>query len=65
MQKISVDILKKNVIEDLENRSLSYATVEKFLLDFKEEFGREENETMKVAELKKVEQEGKTMEKFV
>ena len=35
-----------------------------FLLDLKE-FGRENNEIMKTVELKKVEQESKTMEKFV
>jgi len=30
-----VDILKENVIEDLENESLSYITVGKFLTDLK------------------------------
>jgi len=65
MQGGSVDIWKENVIEDLESRSLSYATVGEFLSDLKEEFSREDNETMKVAELKKVEQGGKTMKGFV
>jgi len=45
--------------------SLSYATVKEFLSDLKEKFGREDNRTMKVMELKKVEQGSKTMEKFV
>jgi len=35
---------------------LSYATVEKFLLNLKEEFSREDNKIMNIAELKKIEQ---------
>jgi len=49
----------------LESKNLSYATVRKFLLDLKEEFDRRDNETIKVAELKKVEQGSKTMEEFM
>ncbi len=49
----------------LESRNLSYVTVRKFLSDLKEEFDRGDNETMKVAELKKVEQESKTIEEFM
>jgi len=45
--------------------SLSYATVKEFLLDLKEEFGKGDNKTIKVMELKRVEQRSKTMEKFV
>jgi len=41
----------------IECKSLSYAIVE--------EFCRRDNEMIKVAELKKVEQESKTMEKFI
>ena len=52
-------------MEDLESRSLSYAMVGKFLLDLKEEFDRRDNETMKMAKLKKVEQESKTIEEFI
>ena len=44
---------------------MSYATVGKFLLDLKQEFGGEDDEIMKVAELKKVEQRGKIMREFV
>lgn len=65
MQGGLVDMWKENVMEDLESRSLSYVTVGKFLSDLKEEFSREENKTMKVAELKKIEQGGKTMKGFV
>ena len=52
-------------MEDLESRSLSYTTVGKFLSDLKKEFCSRDDETMKVAELKKVEQESKMIEKFV
>jgi len=54
-----VDIQKENVIEDLESGSLSYITVGEFLSDLKEEFGREDDEKIKV------EQDSKIIEKFV
>ena len=43
---------------------MSYITVREFLLDLKERFGGG-NKTMKVAELKKVEQKNKTIEELV
>jgi len=52
-------------MKDLKSGNLSYATVGEFLADLKEEFGGEYNEMIKVVELKKVEQEGKIIEKFV
>ena len=42
-------------MEDLKSRSLSYVTVEEFLSDLKKEFGREDDKTIKLAELKKIE----------
>jgi len=36
--------------------------MEKFLIDLKKEFSREDDKTMKVAKLKKVKQESRTME---
>jgi len=50
-----VNIWKENVMEDLKNSSLVFAIVEEFLTDLKQKFGVEDNEIMKVAELKKVE----------
>jgi len=41
---------------------LSYTIIGEFLSDLKKEFGREDNKTIKVAELKKVEQGGKIIE---
>ena len=52
-------------MEDLESKILSYVTVREFLSDLKEEFSRGNNKMMKVAELKKVEQRSRTIEKFV
>jgi len=44
---------------------LSYAIVGKFLADLKQEFRKKDNETMKIVILRKVKQEGKTIEEFV
>jgi len=44
---------------------LEYKTVEEFLADIKKELGRGNKEVVKVAELKRIEQENKTIEKFV
>ena len=52
-------------MRNLESGSLSYAIVEEFLLDLKEEFDRGDDEIIKMAELKKIEQGSKTMEEFV
>ena len=52
----------KKEIKDLESGSLSFAIAEKFLTDLNKEFRGENNKTMKMAELKKVEQEGKMIE---
>jgi len=61
----SVDIWKKNILEDLEEGSLEYESVEKFLATIKREFGGGDKESVKVAELKRLEQEGRMMKKFV
>ena len=50
-----VNIWKENVLEDLEAGTLEYVTIEEFLTNLKKEFSREDDKTMKVAELKKVE----------
>ena len=43
------------MLEDLEGRLLEYKTVGEFLADIKREFGREDEEMIKVVELKKSE----------
>jgi len=52
-------------LEDLEGELLEYETAGEFLADIKKYFGREDEKTVKVAKLKKLEQEGRTMEEFV
>jgi len=56
VQKVSVDIWKENIIENLESRNLSYVVVGEFLSDLKEKLGGGDNKIIKVVELKKVEQ---------
>jgi len=61
----SADVWKENVIEELESGEVEYESVEEFLMSLKKEFGEGEEESVKVAELRKVEQGGKMMEEFV
>ena len=57
--------MERKILEDLEIGELEYVIVGEFLTDLKKEFDRENNKIIKVAELKKVEQENRTMKKFV
>ena len=59
------DVWKKNILEDLKGGLLEYETAEEFLVDIKKEFGERDKETVKVAELKRLEQRKRTMEEFV
>jgi len=52
-------------MENLEIGNSVYTTIKEFLTDLKQTFKREDNEIMKVVELKKVEQESKMMKEFV
>ena len=52
-------------MEELEVVELEYESVEEILTSLKREFGEEEEELVKVVELRKLEQGGKTMEEFV
>ena len=56
---------KENVMEELESGEMEYEIVEEFLMTLKKEFSRREEESVKVAELRKMEQGGRTMEEFV
>ena len=58
------DVWKENVIEELEAEEAEYKLVEEFLTSLRKEFGRGEEESMKVVELRKMEQGGRTMEEF-
>jgi len=59
------DIWKENVLEELEAGKLEFETVGEFLAEIKKEFGGREEESVKAAELRKLEQEGRMMEEFV
>ena len=52
-------------MEELEVGELEFETVGEFLVEIKKEFGGGEEESVKVVELRKLEQGGKTMEEFV
>ena len=61
----SADVWKENVMEELEVGEIKYETAEEFLTSLKKKFRGGEEKLVKAAELRKLEQEGKTMEEFV
>lgn len=65
IQKRSADIWKKNILEDLEAEILEYEIAGKFLADMKKEFSKGDKKMVKIAELKRLEQRGKTIKEFV
>ena len=65
MQEGSADVWKENVIEELKTGEVEYELAEEFLISLKKEFGEGEKESIKVAELRKLEQGGRTMEEFI
>ena len=56
-----MDVWKENILEDLEVGEIEY----KFLAGLKKKFGKGYKEVVKIAELRRLEQRGRTMEKFV
>jgi len=60
-----VDVWKENIIEEVEAGEVEYESVEEFLTSLRKEFGGGEEESVKTAELRKLEQGGKLMEEFV
>jgi len=65
VQGESADVWKENVIEEMEAGEVEYELAEEFLVCLKKEFGGGEEEVVKAAELRRVEQGGKTMEEYV
>ena len=65
MQGGSADVWKENVMEEMESGEVEYESAEEFLTSLKKEFGGREEELIKAAELRKLEQGGRTMEEFV
>ena len=60
-----MNIWKENVMEELEAGEIEYESAGDFLAEIRKEFGGGDEELVKVAELKKIEQGGKNMEEFV
>ena len=56
---------KENILENLEGELLEYKTIGEFLADIKKKFDRGDEKSVKVVELRRLEQESKTMEEFV
>ena len=52
-------------MEELESGEIEYEITEEFLMNLKKEFGGGEDELVKVVELRKLEQGGRTMEEFL
>ena len=65
MQEGAADVWKENILEDLEVGEVEYESVGEFLTEIKKEFGGGDEESVKVAELKRIEQGGQNMEEFV
>ena len=65
MQERIVNVQKENTLENLEEGVLEYENVGEFLADIRKEFREGGKESVKVTELKKLEQGRKTIEKFV
>jgi len=65
MQGGSADVWKENVMEEMEAGEVEYESAEEFLACLKKEFGGGEEEAVKAAGLRRVEQGGKTMEEYV
>jgi len=65
VQGESADIWKENVIEELETGEIEFDLAGEFLAEIRKEFGEGDEESVKVVELKKIEQGGRTMEEFV
>jgi len=52
-------------LENLELREVEFELAEEFLLELKKKFGEGNKESVKVVELKRIEQGGRTMEEFI
>ena len=61
----SADVWKENIMDEIEAGEVEFESVEEFFTCLKKEFGGGEEELVKAAELRKLEQGGRTMEEFV
>ena len=65
MQRRSADLWKKNLLEDLEIEKVEFEIAEEFLLTLKKKYGEGDKESVKVVELRRIKQIGRTMEEFI
>ena len=65
IQRRLANMWKENMLENLKAGLLEYETAGEFLAEIRKEFGEGNEESVKVAELRRLEQRGKTMEEFV
>ena len=65
VQERLVNVWRENLLEDLESEEVKFGLVGEFLLELKTEFGEGDKELGKVIELRRIEQERRTMEEFV
>jgi len=59
------DVWKENILEDLVSARVEFESAGEFLLELKKKFKRGDEKSVKVAELRRIKQEGKTMKEFV
>ena len=59
------DVWKENMMEELEAGQVEYKSVEGFLTSLRKEFGGGEEELVKAAKLRKIEQGGRMIEEFI
>jgi len=52
-------------MEELETGEIEFESAGEFLVEIRKEFGGGDKELVKIAELKKIEQGGRTMEEFI
>ena len=65
VQEESANVWKENMLEDLEGGILEYETVGEFFADRRKEFRKRDKEAVKAAELRRMEQERRTIEEYV
>ena len=65
IQEGLVDIQKENLLKNLESGKAKFESAGEFLLELKKEFGGENKESIKVVELKRIEQGEKIIEEFI
>jgi len=65
VQRRSADLWKKNLLEDLEIEKVEFESAEEFLLILRKKFGKGDKESVKVVELRRIKQIGRTMKEFI